>query len=249
MNYLQIIKELRKETNEVLLFHSGTGKDSIMLLDLCAKHFEKVHCVFMYIVKDLDYENRYIKWAENKYPNCTFSQTPHYALYSFIKNGYLGIEKDSSYNKMNIGKIDERMRKKLNINNSIYGFKKIDGITRRLMLNDCPKGFHEKTNKWYPLKDLKNSDILNYIKDNDLIQPFNYGTTKPSSGCDISTIEFLLYIRKHYPNDLQKIITQFPLIEVNLFKYDNYGKDKTERNHHYQEEPSEICGVQSEKEI
>jgi 3'-phosphoadenosine 5'-phosphosulfate sulfotransferase (PAPS reductase)/FAD synthetase len=224
MFFSEIIKNLKSQTNEVILFHSGTGKDSIMLLDLCSKSFDKVVCVFMYIVKDLDYENKYIKWAENKYPNCEFIQTPHYCLYSFIKHGYLGIKKDESFNKMTISRIDDKIRLKTGINYSVYGFKKNDGITRRLMLNSYKDGICHKTKKAYPLMDLKNSDVINYIQDNNLITPFNYGTTKPSSGCDISTPEFLAYLRVKYPNDLKKIFTQFPLAEVNLFKFDNYGQ-------------------------
>lgn len=222
--YLDIIKRLRTKTDTVILFHSGTGKDSIMLADLCSKHFTRVICIFMYLVKDLDYENRYINWAKNKYPNIEFIQTPHYALYSFIRNGYLGIEKIEKYPKTTIAKIDENHRKKLDIHWSVYGFKKNDGITRRLMLKDTDEGIHLKTQKVYPLMDLKNTDVLNYIKDNDLIEPFNYGTTKPSSGCDISTPEFQDYLRKYEPNDLKKIYNQFPLAESILFKYDNYGK-------------------------
>lgn len=179
----------------------------------------------MYLVKGLDYENKYIKWAESKYKNCIFYQTPHYALYSFIRSGYLGIKKDKTISKSTIKDIDKKYRQILNIEWSFYGFKKIDGITRRFMLNDCKVGYNTNTQKVYPLMDMKNSEILKYIKDNNLIQPFNYGTTKPSSGCDISTIEFLLYIREKYPNDLDKIIKQFPLTEVNLIKYDMYGKN------------------------
>ena len=227
MNYLQIIKQLSEKTDRVILFHSGTGKDSIMLADLLSKHFEEVVCVFMYLVKGLEYENRYIKWTEKKYPNLKFIQTPHYALPSFIRNGYLGIEKIDKFPKTSIKQIDEKIRKSTGIEYSIYGFKKVDGITRRLMLNDLSDGIHPKTKKCYPLKDLKNSDVLNYIKDNNLIEPFNYGTTKPSSGCDISTPEFQDYLRKNYPSDLEKIYRQFPLAPTILFKYDNYGKNKT----------------------
>lgn len=93
------------------------------------------------------------------------------------------------------------------------------------MLNDTVDGIHPKTNKCYPLKDLKNSDVINYIRENDLIEPFNYGTTKPSSGCDISTPEFQDYLSVHYPNDLKKIYNQFPLAEAILFKYREYGKN------------------------
>lgn len=222
MFFKEGIDNLRKQTDTVILFHSGTGKDSIMMLDLL-KDFKRVVCVFMYIVKGLEYENKYIKWAEKKYPNCEFIQTPHYALYSFIKHGYLGIKKDVSLNKMTIRRIDEKIRLKTGIQWSVYGFKKNDGITRRLMLNPLADSLHHKTQKAYPLMDLKNADVLRYIQDNNLITPFNYGTTKPSSGCDISTPEFLSYIRDKYPDDLKRIYNQFPLAEAVLFKHDNYG--------------------------
>lgn len=225
MFYDSILKNLRQQTSSVILFHSGTGKDSIALCDLTSKYFDQVVCVFMYIVPDLDYENRYINWATEKYKNITFYKTPHFCLNSFIKVGYLGIKKNPSIEKMTISKIDQRVKLKFGLNWSVYGFKKNDGITRRFMLNDCPDGLHHKSQKAYPLMDLKNSDVLNYISDNNLIQPFNYNSKKPSSGCDISQPEFLDYIRKKYPSDLQKIYTVFPFCEAILFKYDNYGKE------------------------
>lgn len=224
MSYLTIIDNLRQKTDTVILFHSGTGKDSIMLAHLLSNKFKKVICVFMYLVKDLDYENNYIKWHLKRYPNIEFIQVPHYALPSFIRNGYLGIEKDPKFPKTTISKIDEKVRTKLGIDWTVYGFKKNDGITRRLMLKSIDNGINHKTQKAYPLMDLKNSDVLKYIKDHDLIEPFNYGTKKPSSGCDISTPEFQAYLRDNYPNDLNKIYKQFPLAQTILFKYDNYGK-------------------------
>lgn len=231
MFYLKCINELSKETDSIILFHSGTGKDSIMLLDLLSPKFKKVFCVFMYIVPGLQYENKYINWALQKYKNCEFIKTPHYCLNSFIKNGYLGIKKDTNIIKNSISKIDQKIRKITGINYSVYGFKKIDGITRRLMLTDktmykdnsklIELPFNRSTKKSYPLADLKNHDVLNYIKENNLIPPFNYGTLKPSSGCDISTPEFLDFLSKKYPNDLKKIFKQFPFCEAKLFEFQN----------------------------
>lgn len=226
MNYNQILQRIREKTNTVILFHSGTGKDSIMLCDLCSKTFDKAYCVFMYLVKDLEYELKYIQWAEKRYQNIEFIKVPHYALSSFIRNGYLGIEKSEKYPKQSIKDIDKHIRKKLNIQYSVYGFKKIDGITRRLMLNDTDNGINTKTGKVYPLMDLKNGDVLNYIEENQLIYPFSYGTKKPSSGCDISTPEFQEYLQKYYPNDLQKIYKQFPMAPTVLFKHLEYGKSQ-----------------------
>lgn len=227
MFYTEIARSLREETDEVILFHSGTGKDSIMLLDVLSKQFRKIHCVFMYMVKGLEYEEKYIRWAESNYPNCTFTRTPHYAVYSFVKYGYLGIEKDPEQTKTSIRKIDNHIRRQTGCGWSVYGFKKIDGITRRMMMISTDKGIHRKSNKAYPLMDLTNGDVLNYIKDNNLITPFNYGTNKPSSGCDISTPEFLAYLKLHHPEDLKKIFKAFPFTEVNLFKYENYREEKT----------------------
>ena len=62
---LQSIKELSAQTNEVILFHSATGKDSIALLDLCYPYFSKITCVYMYMVKDLEHINKYIIYAKH----------------------------------------------------------------------------------------------------------------------------------------------------------------------------------------
>lgn len=221
MFYTEIINELRKKTDNVILFHSATGKDSICLCDLLSKNFNDVLCVFMYLVKNLDYENRYIDWSLKKYSNIKFIQVPHYALNSFIKHGYLGIKKDETITKNKISLIDKRIREKYHYDWSVYGFKKNDGVTRRLMLNRLKDGIHYGTKKAYPLMDLKNENVLMYISDNNLITPFNYSKTKPSSGCDISQPEFLAYIKQKYPQDLQKIFNQFPMCEAILFRHEN----------------------------
>lgn len=225
MKYFEILRVLKKETDNVILFHSGTGKDSIALLEMLYKDFD-VKPVFMYLVRGLEYEERYINWAEKKY-KLQFIKTPHYALNSFIKTGYLGIKQDKKIGASKISKIDTEIKNKLNIDWSVYGFKKNDGVTRRLMLNGYETGLSHKTKKVYPLMDYTNNNVLKFISDNSLILPFNYGTTKPSSGCDISTPEFLAYLEKKYPSDLKRIFEQFPLAEVTLFKYKSYGKVKT----------------------
>lgn len=221
MHYLEIIKKIRQNNDSVILFHSATGKDSIMLCDLLSKFFNSILCVFMYLVKGLEYERKYINWTNSRYKNITWLEIPHYCTSSFIRSGYLGINKDTTYPKIYLHKLDKLVREKTNIDFSIYGFKKNDGLTRRLMLNRLNDGISYTTNKAYPLMDYKNSEVLKYIKDNNLINPFNYNTKKPSSGCDISQPLFLKYIKERYPKDLEKIINQYPLTEAILFNYEN----------------------------
>ena len=64
----QVIDEVAKQTDEIILFHSLSGKDSITLLDLVYPKFKRVVCVFMYIVKGLDHIDEYYRYAMMKYP-------------------------------------------------------------------------------------------------------------------------------------------------------------------------------------
>lgn len=65
----EIIMDVAKETGEVILFHSLSGKDSIVLLDLLYPHFKRVFCVYMYLVKDLEHINQFYMYAKSKYPS------------------------------------------------------------------------------------------------------------------------------------------------------------------------------------
>ena len=221
MNPHETINIVKKQANKVILFHSATGKDSITLLDLLSPHFEKIVCVFMYYVKNLAYEQRYINWAKKTYPNCEFIEVPHFAVTSFVKYGYLGIKKDSSVKDRTLKDITKQIKQMTGIDWAFFGFKKIDSIDRRIMLNMLPTGTSDSTKNAYPLADYKNSQVLEHINRRSLIPPFNYNKAKPSSGCDISDPTFLDYMKQKYPDDLQKIFKTYPYTEAILFRYEN----------------------------
>ena len=63
----QYIDLIRVKSNEALLFLS-LGKDSLVLLDLVYPKFDRIVCVFMYFVKNLEHINRWINWTKAKYP-------------------------------------------------------------------------------------------------------------------------------------------------------------------------------------
>ena len=85
----QVIDEVAKQTDEIILFHSLSGKDSITLLDLCYPKFKRVVCVFMYIVKDLSHIEEYFRYAKMKYPNVEFIQVIF--LSPTVRNGNISI--------------------------------------------------------------------------------------------------------------------------------------------------------------
>lgn len=220
----------KRGVKEVILFHSASGKDSIALLDILAPKFKRIVCVFMYIIKDMEHISRYISYARKKYPNCEFYQIPHFAVFSYIKYGYMGHAQDAKCKLQSMASLTEMLREKFKIEWAFYGFKQSDSLNRRCMLRTYTmEAICEKSKKCYPLSHYKNADILEYIDRKGLIKPEKYGPVGQSNGQNISDLDYLLYIREKFPQDLQKLYDEYPDTERLLFEYDWKNKEEKEK--------------------
>lgn len=225
--YEEIIDKIREKTDEVILFHSATGKDSIILCDLLSKKFKRVVCVFLYIVKGLEHQQYYINYACAKYPNVQFIQMPHFVLSNYIKHGVLGHRQNPKQKQLNLEDCLTLARKYTGIEWVCLGFKKADGLNRRLMLMGYElEGIYEKGKKFFPLSPYTNKWCKNYIKNNDLINNLEYyGGKGASSECTPDNLGVLLWLRDNYPEDLQKIYRDFPMAERYIFQYERKNKE------------------------
>ena len=225
----EIIDDVSKETDSILLFHSLSGKDSIVLLDLCYKKFKRVIVVFMYLVKDLEHIMRYYNYAKAKYPNIEFVQVPHYALFNYIKTGYMGIKQNTKQRQWTLSDITDKLREKIGVEWACYGFKQSDSLNRRLMLRsytDGKESINWKTKKFYPLSTYKNKEIMDFILDHRLKNPEVCGTNKQSSGVDIEDVEYQKYLKELFPADLEKIYKVFPMARIVMLKANNKDEQK-----------------------
>ena len=203
-----------------------SGKDSIALLHLLYPHFDQITCVFMYVVKDLEHIARYMHYINKKYPKARIIQIPHFAVFSYIKTGHLGYRQNEKQRIYNLSELTDNIREKTAIEWAFFGFKQSDSMNRRVMLRTYQEqAINEKNKKVYPLSTYKNNDIIEYIKAEKLITPEKYGNSQ-SSGTDINDLNYLLFLRNHFPNDLKKVIAEFPLVERKLYEYD-YERAKT----------------------
>lgn len=220
----EIIDDVSNETDSILLFHSLSGKDSIVLLDLCYKKFKRVIVVFMYLVKDLEHIMRYYNYAKTKYPNIEFVQVPHYALFNYIKTGYMGIKQNTKQRQWTLSDITDKLREKIGVEWACYGFKQSDSLNRRLMLRsytDGKEAINWKTKKFYPLSTYRNKEIMDFILDHRLKNPEVCGTNKQSSGVDIEDVEYQKYLKELFPADLEKIYKVFPMARIVMLKANN----------------------------
>ena len=123
---------IRVKSNEALLFLS-LGKDSLVLLDLIYPKFDRIVCVFMYFVKDLEHINRWIGWTKAKYPKIEFVQAPHWNL-TYILRGGLYCVPNPKVKLLKLADVVKAMQLKYGVYYTFLGMKKADGMNRRLML-------------------------------------------------------------------------------------------------------------------
>lgn len=212
----EVIASVRRKTDRAILFYS-CGKDSEVLLDLMAPHFKEIVCVFMYFVKGLDHIDNYLRTIKARYSNVHIMQVPHWTLTRVLRGGLYCIP-NPDIKLLSLKDVDESVRIKTGIPYSFYGMKQADGMHRRLMLRGYENEAISKTGKVYPLSKWKKSDVMAYIKAKKLPEPIPYNKNK-SQGLMFSP-EVFNYLRRHYPQDLEKIYKVFPLSRNILLRYD-----------------------------
>lgn len=197
------------------------GKDSLVTLDLVYPRFERVVCVFMYFVKDLDHINGWIRWIKKKYPKVDFMQVPHWNL-TYILRGGLYCVPNPKVKLWNLSKTIEALRLKTNCYYVFLGMKKADGMNRNLMIKGYESNGYENKGLVYPLASWTQKYVLAYMKQKRLPQPVRY-SSKAGGGVGFSK-ETFTWLEKHYPQDLEKIYKVFPMSERILFE-ENYKQD------------------------
>lgn len=227
MNKLQeahnvICRVAEKQSSCIVM--CSLGKDSLVTLDLVYPRFERVVCVFMYFVKDLDHINGWIRWVKKKYPKVEFMQVPHWNL-TYILRGGLYCVPNPKVKLWNLSKTIEALRLKTNCYYVFLGMKKADGMNRNLMLKGYESNGYENKGLVYPLASWTQKEVLAYMKHKRLPQPVRY-SSKAGGGVGFSK-ETFTWLEKHYPQDLQKIYKAFPMSERILFEQ-NYKQGNKE---------------------
>ncbi len=221
-NTIQVIKKVANRTDKVILFHSITGKDSICVLNLIAPYFKEIICIYMYVVPNMNYIEKYKSYIKAKYPNVIkIIDTPHYCTISWIRTGFMGIKKNADIKKFNLHSIVDCIRAaNPGFEWCCFGMKQGDSIQRKWMLRRKEFEYtiiQQKTKKFYPLSSWSDKDVIAYIEQKRLIKPVKYNKDR-SQGDEIYSIDYLLWIQKNSPNDLQKIFIQYLATRIKLYE-------------------------------
>lgn len=192
------IKTQSRVTDSVIVAFSG-GKDSIVTLDLCSRYFKNIYSFFMYLVPNLEFQERMLRWYENKY-NVNIIRIPHFETSELLKYGSFTLP-DYDMNVVNINDVYEYIRQATGAFWIAAGERAKDSIIRNAMIKNSGS-IDEKRGRFYPIAWWSKTQVLSYIKAKHLyLSPeqrkmgFSF---KSLSGSELSVIKSL------YPDDYKK---------------------------------------------
>lgn len=212
---LRVIDDARSREDACIVMLS-LGKDSLVMLDLLYPRYSRVVGVFMYFVKGLGHIQRWIDWVKARYPRMEFIEVPHWTLTHILRNG-LFCPAHPNVRILKLGDVIRSMRLTYGIEHVYLGMKKADGMNRNLMLKGYEADGYISKGLVYPLAEWTQREVLWYMRQKRLPQPVRY-SLKASSGLGFN-VDCLLWMERHWPDDMRKVYEAFPLCEHMLVQH------------------------------
>lgn len=211
------IRTMKKMTREVLVGFSG-GKDSCVTLDLCFRHFDRVQPFFMYQVPGFSFQEKTIRWYENKY-GVEVIRMPHFETSNFLRYG-LYREPDYGVPIVSTKEAYDYLRIKTGIYYIACGERIADSIVRRAMIKNSGS-IDIKRGRFYPIAYWKKSDVMQYCKTKKLY----IGAESKKLGFSFRSLDgkSLSMLKKAYPEDYERVKRIYPLADAAVLRSERYG--------------------------
>lgn len=210
------IKTQAKITDTVLVGFSG-GKDSIVTLDLCVKYFKHVYPFFMYMVPNLEFQERTIQYYENRY-DTEIIRVPHFEDSNFFRYGSFR-NPDFNVPIISITDVYNYLRLKTDATWIAAGERISDSIVRNAMIKNSGS-VDVKRARFYPIAYWTKRNVLDYIKFKKLKLPKD-SQKLGFSFCSLDGRE-LAMVKKVYPDDYEKIKSMFPYCGAGVERWYRY---------------------------
>lgn len=224
MNSIELNKKIADISNGNVILMFSAGKESICCYYQLKKYFKKIELVYQYIHPNLEFVNDTLSYFENKF-NQKIHRIPHIGLFRMLR--------EYVYCPPSLANINEALgipahkytyyydclREDFNMENAFValGVRENDGPVRRMSIKkNGPLSVSKKS--FFPVYDWLHEDIRNCFKENNVKLPVDYEMFGRSF--DGLTYNYIKPIKERFPNDFEKLKELFPLLELEILRYE-----------------------------
>jgi hypothetical protein len=204
------------------------GKDSIAAAIQMLRYFEQVEFVFMYAVPDLEFQETALRYYENKFGK-KIKRMPSPAMYKQL-NGLMyqppanvDIIADANLFECTYDEIFLACKHDLKMQEDAYtgsGVRASDSLARRATISRFgAQNLKRKT--FFPVFDWNMERLVSEIRQSGIKLPIDYKIWgRTFDGYDH---RFLKPLKDNFPKDYEKIRDYFPLIDLEIKRYEKFG--------------------------
>lgn len=204
------------KSNQTCIVAFSGGKDSWACLELAVRVFGRgnVHVYNLYIVPELECELRELRKAERRYA-VVIRRLPHPGLHTALSAGHLQPLPTGFRRKLHHSDIYELIRDVTRSDWLIFGHRMDESLQRRGMIK-ASGGLMTRLRKAYPIWNWKAADVFHFLKASKIPLPEQW-TEDDTTGMTLGP-QTLLYLKAKYPDDYRKVVSLFPLAEVQFLR-------------------------------
>ncbi len=221
---ISLLNLVRQQTDTIGVGISF-GKDSLSVLDLCSKVFPKIYGYYLFRVRNISLIEDWRQYVKQRY-SVDVVMIPHFDLSRCYKNGVLRphTEQAASVPKITMKDVEVYFKSYTGVEWLAYGWRRNDSFSRAIIMKQTA-GYDEKNKRIFPLRSFKKSDVLEYLKDNNIPRPPSLGREE-QGGLDFHP-EAIRTLKEQYPEDYKRWDTDFPFSGLQLLanQVDNYDKN------------------------
>lgn len=220
----ELCEQMAAECDTAIVAFS-TGKDSIAAWLQMRKYFKRIIPYYCYIVPGLSFVEESLRYYEDFF-GCHIYRLPHRSMSRLLRA--MVFQAPPHVTKIEAlelpgdeyddGMIGELVRDCAGLPDGAYvgtGVRMADSPMRRIGIKTHGAINHNQK-RFYPVYDWKKADLLREFDKSGVKLPIDYKLFgRTFDGIDY---RFLKPIKEHYPEDYEKILTWYPLAELELYR-------------------------------
>lgn len=223
-----------KEQSDTVILSFSRGKDSIAAWIKLKEYGLKVIPVHMYTVPGISFVDESLRYYEKAFKTKIYDM-PHPAFYRQLRNFIfqapqnLRIIEEWNPQSFEYDDLFALVKYAAGVPQETFtavGVTQNDSLTRRATISKYGP-LNESRRQFYPIYDWSKRNIVDAITEAKVQLPIDYRMFGRSwDGLDY---RFIVKIKKYFPDDYAKIVEVFPLVEIEILRYEWRAKHLKEK--------------------